>query len=52
MKQVEKDMADGNEISVSGTPSVYINGRKIRKRNDTNIQNVINEILAREKKRN
>lgn len=51
-KQVEKDMAEGNEISVSGTPSVYINGRKIRKRNDTNIQNVINEILAREKKSN
>lgn len=48
-KQVEKDIADGDEIGVSGTPSVYINGRKVRNRNEHAIQRMINEALAREK---
>ncbi|NOY70586.1 MAG: thioredoxin domain-containing protein [Deltaproteobacteria bacterium] len=48
-KKVKKDMADGREIGVSGTPSLYIEGRKVRKRNESSIQKMINKALARQK---
>jgi len=49
-KQVKKDMADGNAIGVSGTPSVYVNGKKVKHRNEVVIQKMINEALAKTKR--
>lgn len=49
-KQVEKDMRDGELIGVSGTPSLYINGKKVKRRREKVIQKMIDEALAKSKR--
>lgn len=43
--KVLKDMAIGREIGVSGTPSIFINGRRLRKRSIAGFQKLIDPLL-------
>ncbi len=48
-KQLEDDIAAGKAVGVAGTPTLFINGRKIRKRTYAAIAQMIDDELAREK---
>jgi protein-disulfide isomerase len=43
---IDKDMADGQKANVTGTPSIYVNGKKLPRRDFATFKQVIDEILA------
>jgi protein-disulfide isomerase len=43
--QVRKDLADGREAGVRGTPTVFINGRKLKGRGLDGFRNAIDREL-------
>jgi protein-disulfide isomerase len=43
---IEKDMADGRKANVTGTPSIFINGKKLPRRDFATFKQVIDGILA------
>jgi len=49
-KKVEQDLADGKKAGVTGTPTIFINGRRVKKRNFAAFKEMINEELNRIKK--
>jgi protein-disulfide isomerase len=48
MQLLQKDLTDAQKAGVSGTPVLYINGRKVKNRSMEAIQNMIDEELARQ----
>lgn len=50
-QKLAKDMQDARNIGVRGTPSLYINGRKIKDRSAPAIQRLIDQELARKNKK-
>jgi len=44
-QRVSRDFQEGRALKVIGTPTIFINGRRLRKRNITTIQKIINEEL-------
>jgi len=49
-KRVEQDMKDAKNAGVTGTPAIFINGRKLKKRNAAAAQKIIDEELANSRK--
>ena len=50
MQRVRSDMQEGSRVGVRGTPSIYVNGRKIKDRSVQGMQKLIDQELARIKK--
>jgi len=46
-QKLGKDMSDAQKAGVTGTPTVYINGRKLKQRSPEGFQSMINEELAK-----
>lgn len=46
---LNKDIADAQKIGVTGTPTVFINGRKLQQRSMAGFQKLIDEELAKSK---
>lgn len=51
MAQVSKDQQDGVNAGVKGTPSIFIDGRKVKDRTVAGMQKIIDEELAKIKSR-
>ena len=49
-QRIAKDQQDAIQAGVRGTPSLFVNGRKVKDRSFINIQKMINEELNRDKK--
>ena len=49
-KKVEQDHADGKKAGVTGTPTIFVNGRRIKKRNFAAFKEMIDEELNRIRK--
>jgi len=45
MTQIQKDIVDGRQASVTGTPTVFINGRRVRNWSQNGLQMLINKEL-------
>lgn len=43
---VQKDIADAQKAGVTGTPTVFINGRKLKQRNQQGFQTMIDQALS------
>ena len=50
MKTMQRDIKDGRKIGVRGTPSIYINGRKLQNRSLKELQQMVEQELAKLKK--
>ena len=46
---VQRDLKDGVEAGVRGTPSIFVNGRMLQQRSLEGFQQIINEELAKKK---
>lgn len=44
-ERVARDFEEGRRLKVTGTPTIFVNGRKLRERNLAAIQKIINEEL-------
>lgn len=49
-QKISKDMADAEKASVTGTPTVFINGRKLQQRSPEGFQQIIDEELKKKGK--
>jgi protein-disulfide isomerase len=49
-KKIEQDVADGKKAGVTGTPAIFVNGRKLKKRDFSALSKLIDEELAAGKK--
>ena len=49
-KKIEQDIADAKKAGVTGTPAIFVNGRKLKKRELGTISKLVDEELARLKK--
>ena len=47
MKQLERDLQDAKQAGVRGTPTIFINGRKLKDRNIVSVQKLIDAELDR-----
>jgi predicted DsbA family dithiol-disulfide isomerase len=47
LKQVQKDIADGEKAGVSGTPSVFVNGRELKNRSLEGFQELIDKEIKK-----
>jgi protein-disulfide isomerase len=45
--QIEKDILDGRRADVTGTPTIFINGRRVRNWSQNGIQMLINKALIK-----
>ena len=45
-----KDLLDARNAEVSGTPTLFVNGRRVTDRSPQALQNLINQELAKAKK--
>jgi protein-disulfide isomerase len=43
--QIQKDIVDGHQAAVTGTPTVFINGRRVRNWSPNELQVLINKAL-------
>jgi protein-disulfide isomerase len=43
--QIQKDIVDGRQAAVTGTPTVFINGRRVRNWSQNELQMLINKAL-------
>jgi protein-disulfide isomerase len=48
-KKVEQDLADGEKAGITGTPTIFVNGRRLEKRNYDTLKEMIDEELSRPK---
>lgn len=48
-QQLQKDMIDAQQAEVTGTPTLFVNGRRVKNRNVEGIQQMVTEELARTK---
>jgi len=46
-KKVEQDIADAEKAGITGTPVIFVNGRKLKKRELGSISKLIDEELAK-----
>ena len=46
-KKIEQDIADAKKAGVTGTPAIFVNGRKLKKRELGTISKLVDEELAR-----
>ncbi len=46
-QQINRDLADAQQAGVTGTPTIYINGRLLKERNLQGFQHMINEELQK-----
>jgi protein-disulfide isomerase len=46
-KKVEQDIADGKKAGITGTPTIFVNGRRLKKRNYATLKEMIDEELMR-----
>ena len=46
-KQLERDLQDAKQAGVRGTPTIFINGRKLKDRNIVSVQKLIDAELDR-----
>ena len=49
-QRLSKDIQEAKRIGVRGTPSIYVNGRKIKDRSAQGMQKLVDQELARLKK--
>lgn len=49
-KKIEQDAADGKEAGVSGTPTIFVNGRLLKNRDFESISRLIDSELAKDEK--
>ncbi len=49
--RIQKDVADAQSVGVSGTPTIFINGRSPKQRNLDGFQQIINEELEKKEKK-
>ena len=49
-KKIEQDVADAKKAGVTGTPAIFVNGRKLKKRDFSALSKLIDEELAAGKK--
>ena len=47
MAMINRDLAEGNQVGVRGTPTVFINGRLLRNRSMAGFQELIEKALKR-----
>ncbi len=47
MGQIQKDMVDGRKAAVAGTPTVFINGRRVSNWSQNGVQMLINKELTK-----
>jgi protein-disulfide isomerase len=50
-QKIELDIAEGKKAGVNGTPTVFVNGRKLRNRDLASISKMIDEEIAGEQKK-
>ncbi len=43
---IDKDVGDGGKAGVSGTPTLFVNGKRVMNRDFANIKRMIDEALA------
>ena len=48
-QKLGKDMADAKKADISGTPALFINGRKVKKRDVASIQKMVAHEVAKTK---
>lgn len=46
-QKLDKDIKDGQDAGVTGTPAIFINGRRVKKRDAEHIKKMIEEELAK-----
>jgi protein-disulfide isomerase len=46
-RKIELDLADGKKAGVTGTPTIFVNGRRLSKRNYAVLKKMIDEELKR-----
>ena len=51
-QQLQKDMMDAKKAEVTGTPTLFVNGRRVKNRNVEGIQQMVKEELAKTKASN
>jgi protein-disulfide isomerase len=44
-KIIQQDVLDGREVGVRGTPTIFINGRRLKKRSLEGFQSIIDKLL-------
>lgn len=49
-QKIEQDVADAKKAGVTGTPTLFVNGRKVKKRDLETISRLIDDELAEDKK--
>ena len=49
-KKIEQDVADAKKAGVTGTPAIFVNGRKLKKRDFSALSKLMDEELAAGKK--
>ncbi len=49
-QKIEQDVADGKKAGVTGTPTIFVNGRKVKNRDLETISKLIDDELADENK--
>ena len=47
-RKIEKDMMEAEKVGITGTPTVFINGRKLRNRTLDGFQDIINSLLNKQ----
>ena len=45
-KKVEEDIADAKKAGIKGTPTIFVNGRKLKKRDFDSLSRLIDDELA------
>lgn len=45
-QKIEQDVAEAKKAGVTGTPTIFVNGRKLKNRNITSLSKLIDEELA------
>jgi protein-disulfide isomerase len=46
-RKIELDLADGKNAGVTGTPTIFVNGRRLKKRNYANLKEMIDDELKK-----
>jgi len=49
-QKIEQDVAEAHKVGVTGTPTIFINGRKLKNRDFTAISKLIDDELAAQQK--
>jgi len=49
-EKLTKDMTEANNLGITGTPAVFVNGRKVNQRTVEEMQRLIDESIQKQKK--